>query len=405
MHTTNSFVLSSALLASVLALGCGGVTRPEDPSADAGVSVDEPDGSPTTTPPPTPDGSVDSPTLIIDLATAEFGDIQLGGSSDSIAFTLTNIGGVATTTLTASVSGDGFAIKLDTCAGQTLEPDATCEVAVFFEPSATGAHTGQLTVGDGEVSAVSALSGSGAAAVRTLTVSLLGSGAGVIASTDGRINCPGTCSASYEINSAVTLIAQPNASSSFASWSGACAGNSDCSLNVIADTEAIAQFNPNPKSVFISSATVRGDMGGLAAADAFCNNEAQTAGLSGNYKAWLSDDATSASSRFSHSAGRYQMVNGDVVADNWADLTDGNLDQRISRDQHGNIRGDAGNCYSRVWTGTNTDGTATGNNCNDWTSPIGGGTAGESDSAFAAWTNDVSGQGCGLRCPLYCFEQ
>ena len=56
----------------------------------------------------------------------------------------------------------------------------------------------------------------------TLTASM--SGSGTITSTDGFINCPGTCSHTYLSLTAVTLNAAPAQGWSFSGWSGACNG-------------------------------------------------------------------------------------------------------------------------------------------------------------------------------------
>src|ERR1039458_9338967 len=56
----------------------------------------------------------------------------------------------------------------------------------------------------------------------TLTVSV--SGSGTVTSTDGFINCPGTCYYSYPANTQVTLNANPDQGWTFTGWSGACSG-------------------------------------------------------------------------------------------------------------------------------------------------------------------------------------
>ena len=61
---------------------------------------------------------------------------------------------------------------------------------------------------------------------RTVTVSTAGAGSGTVASSPVAISCPGACSATLSASSVVTLTATPNASSTFASWSGACSGSS-----------------------------------------------------------------------------------------------------------------------------------------------------------------------------------
>ena len=52
------------------------------------------------------------------------------------------------------------------------------------------------------------------------------------------------------------------------------------------------------KLVFLLEDGVRGDIGGVAAADQTCNDAAEAAGLPGTYKAWLSDSTSSPSTRF-----------------------------------------------------------------------------------------------------------
>jgi uncharacterized repeat protein (TIGR02543 family) len=62
----------------------------------------------------------------------------------------------------------------------------------------------------------------------TLTASI--SGDGTVTSTDGFINCPGTCSHSYLSNTPVTLNASPAQGWSFSGWTGACNGIGSCNL-------------------------------------------------------------------------------------------------------------------------------------------------------------------------------
>ena len=53
----------------------------------------------------------------------------------------------------------------------------------------------------------------------TLTVTI--SGSGTVMSTDGSINCPGTCSYTYPSNMQVTLNATAGQGGTFSGWSGA----------------------------------------------------------------------------------------------------------------------------------------------------------------------------------------
>jgi phospholipase C len=80
--------------------------------------------------------------------------------------------------------------------------------------------------------------------VPTLTVSLAGSGTGVVASNPAGINCPPTCSASFNSGTSVTLTETPGTSSGFAGWGGACSGfSSTCVLTLTANEQASATFN------------------------------------------------------------------------------------------------------------------------------------------------------------------
>jgi len=86
----------------------------------------------------------------------------------------------------------------------------------------------------------------------TLTVSTSGNGS--VTSTDGFINCPGTCSHSYPDNSQVTLNASPAAGWSFAGWSGACSGTGSCSVTMTQNLSVTASFTQNPVTLTVSTA-------------------------------------------------------------------------------------------------------------------------------------------------------
>jgi hypothetical protein len=62
----------------------------------------------------------------------------------------------------------------------------------------------------------------------TLTVSVVGSG--TVTSNDGFINCPGTCSHTYNPGSQLTLSATAAQGWRFSGWTGACIGVSPCTL-------------------------------------------------------------------------------------------------------------------------------------------------------------------------------
>jgi len=162
------------------------------------------------------------------------------------------------------------------------------------------------------------------------------------------------------------------------------------------------------KTVFVSSTQSNGDLGGVAGADATCNALAVAAGLTGSYKAWLSDDIEGPATTFTQSSAPYTLVNDAVVAFDWADLTDGSLVNPIVLDENGV---DSAGVY--VWSATAIDGSPSlAQNCatagGAWTESTGGkayiGATGLSTETLAAWTTGFISSCGGLR-SIYCFEQ
>jgi cysteine-rich repeat protein len=158
------------------------------------------------------------------------------------------------------------------------------------------------------------------------------------------------------------------------------------------------------KRVFLTSTAYSGDLGGLDGADAICNDLATEVGLSGTYKAWLSDSFTSVSERFTHT-GPYILVDGTPVADNWVDLTDGYLSNQINRDEKNTYYAS----QQIVWTNTLPSGEIKNNyfayNCNDWTTTSYLGGTGSTYYPHFYWTNRNVTSTCSFPQRLYCFEQ
>lgn len=189
-------------------------------------------------------------------------------------------------------------------------------------------------------------------------------------------------------------------------------------LLVMGGSSSAQQFHGPPAllAFMTSEFYPTGNLGGLAGADANCQRLADNAGIDGTYKAWLSDSNTDAATRFEGSIKYlpYVRVDGVKVADDWDDLTDGNIDVTITVFENGNATG-AG-AFS-PWTGTNTDGTKDegGRFCNDWTSSSVDVQAlwGRWVNTDSLWTDAGPGQCNGWRAPdntrldphpLYCLE-
>ena len=78
----------------------------------------------------------------------------------------------------------------------------------------------------------------------TLNIAKPGSGTGLIDSAPAGITCGADCTGSYGAGTGVTLIATPDAASSFVGWSaGICAGqNRVCALNMTATNQTVAAY-------------------------------------------------------------------------------------------------------------------------------------------------------------------
>ncbi|GEM_PF-5551149 len=143
---------------------------------------------------------------------------------------------------------------------------------------------------------------------------------------------------------------------------------------------------------------------GLDAADKICQYRASYANLGGTWKAWLSDSKTSAASRITHASVPYKRLDGQNIANNWSDLTDGTLQTTISITEFGIKSLDAG-----AWTNTLPSGerkyTQLNSTCQDWTTASTGTSSQGADfSTNSQWT-DYATYSCGFIDSLYCFEQ
>ena len=172
------------------------------------------------------------------------------------------------------------------------------------------------------------------------------------------------------------------------------------------------------KKVFVSSQGHNGDFGGLAGADDFCQNLAMTAGLSGTYKAWLSDSTGSPATRFTPSSVPYRLVDGTDVASDWNDLTDGTIMQGIDLDEYGNQtsssfvfsytleNGTAGSPFGTTFPNCQADDC----HCNNWTDSdpqsSSNSAVGQPSETDDDWTEYSSFGGCDSTIvSVYCFEQ
>jgi hypothetical protein len=150
------------------------------------------------------------------------------------------------------------------------------------------------------------------------------------------------------------------------------------------------------KTVFLSSASYDGNLGGLSAADAKCQSLANAARLGGTYRAWISDSIVGVESRMTKSDLPYLLVNGTKIADGFDDLADDSIDHAFNVDEKGVPHGNP-----EVWTGWREY------SCGNWTTNSSGsqglvGVAGETGHAWQAAYYQFCNR---TNVRLYCIEQ
>jgi hypothetical protein len=241
----------------------------------------------------------------------------------------------------------------------------------------------------------------------TLTVTKSGTGFGTVTSGGNPpiINCGSDCTEVVNHGTVVTLTATAASSpvaqdSTFTGWSGGgCTGTGTCVVTVTAATTVTATFTLDPNFVFVTNATTPSAMGGLAGADAFCQNAANTAGLAGTYRAFLSSTTVNfaSSARIGNASGWIRR-DGKPFALTQADLFNGVHRYPARFDENGN---DMGNV--NFWTGSSLNGTVNGGTCGDWTVNGSGSVGiGNSSGLNQVWVG-ISGGGCTGSRNLTCF--
>ena len=141
-----------------------------------------------------------------------------------------------------------------------------------------------------------------------------------------------------------------------------------------------------PNLAFITSTFHAGDLGGLAGADAVCNQAAADAGLPGVYAAWLSTETTDARDRFDGASG-WVRPDGLPFAASVAGLISGRILYPPRIDQTGADQ------QRSLWTATAADGTYDGSgDCGGWTSAeqVDVAMAGTSMGGMAQFTSTVT---------------
>jgi len=179
---------------------------------------------------------------------------------------------------------------------------------------------------------------------------------------------------------------------------GVIEGSEECDDgNNINDDYCSNECKINYKYIFITNSVYNGNLGGFKEADAKCQQEAEEAGLPGEYKAWLFVSNIPAK-RFIHSAKPYKLPDNTTVASTFSDLTAGNLQNPINKNAFGNAIDLTTSSFA--WTGSAM------NNCNDWQSndATESGVVGDPTKTDTSWKKTDSTRTCDAAFHLYCLQ-
>lgn len=164
--------------------------------------------------------------------------------------------------------------------------------------------------------------------------------------------------------------------------------------------------------IFVSSEKYSGDLGGRNGADDKCNQLAKAAGLEREYIALISDASSDVKGRITLTAGAVHVFRGAsdslLVADSFDELWDGkDLKSKISYNEKFELLTAAnGGKQEYPWTGSDSDGAKTTDNCQGWTSANSSfnGWIGHTDSLGSDWV-ESSASACHNTRNIYCISR
>jgi hypothetical protein len=221
-------------------------------------------------------------------------------------------------------------------------------------------------------------------------------GTGTVTSAPLGLSCDASCTsktATFDSPIAV-LKAVPAPGSYFQGWTGACNSPSrSCTVGNTSPNSVTARFSTiDHNLVFVSSKPYQMNTGGLAGADTLCQGQAQLAGLTGTWKAILSDDSTNAFDRLvvpgtSTPSRGFMRMDGAPIGDTIANLISGPIWVPVVFDENGMP------WLQRVWTGTQAGGTRS-NDCTNWTG-VGSGFFGDPYGGAVRWYYLGAAPACG----------
>lgn len=153
--------------------------------------------------------------------------------------------------------------------------------------------------------------------------------------------------------------------------------------------------------IFILSSLNTADLGGVAGANAKCQAGAQAGSLTGKYQALISTEAQDARDLVKKGLPIYGAAAGGQIAVDADALFAGDFVNPVVHSENG------GKLVSRpVWTGSSGNGTAAGDNCENWgtSSTDEKGMAGLTGSTGNGWLATSDEARCAIPSHLYCIE-
>lgn len=142
-----------------------------------------------------------------------------------------------------------FIIVEDKCSEKTLSQFENCTVKVAFKPLSGGMKEAVLSIPSNAPDTPMfhvPLKGTGLIRKYLLSVSLTGTGSGLVTSSPPGIDCGSDCEEEYEQDTVVTLGASPSPRSVFTGWSGACSGTGECTIIMNSPMNVAAHFTYIP---------------------------------------------------------------------------------------------------------------------------------------------------------------
>lgn len=150
---------------------------------------------------------------------------------------------------------------------------------------------------------------------------------------------------------------------------------------------------------------------GAERGDTLCQCAAANAGLPGEFVAWMSDSYGSIHNFITASDPDYENwyfvdTQNVCIAESWADLTDGEIQTPLQRNERKDLLSNVSENYA--WTGTFSGGKQTGFSCGNWTGTGIFATVGKWSTTNYKWSNYCSDTLapclCSNRNHLYCIQ-